>query len=152
MRIIGVVGQGECGGKLARLAREVGWLIAQSGAVLVCGGLGGVMEAAARGAKEAGGLTLGILPGDTRTQANPHIDLAIPTGMGEGRNFLVVRAAEALIAIGGGHGTLSEIALALKTGKRVIGLATPWRGVPGVVEANTAEEAVALALAAREAS
>jgi hypothetical protein len=146
MRIIGVIGTSECGAELCGLAREVGRLIAQRGAALVCGGLGGVMEAAARGAKEAGGLTLGILPGDERREANAYIDLAIPTGMGEGRNFLVVRSAEALIAIGGGHGTLSEIALALKTGKRVIGLKTPWEDVPGVITAQTPEEAVEKAL------
>ena len=92
--------------------------------MLVCGGLGGVMEAACRGARERGGITLGILPGLDRAAANPHVSVALPTGLGEARNALVVRAADALIAVGGGYGTLSEIALALKAGKRVIGLGT----------------------------
>jgi uncharacterized protein (TIGR00725 family) len=147
MRIIGVIGAGECDASTYEVARQLGRLIARSGAALVCGGLFGVMEAASRGAKEAGGLTLALLPGDERRAANAYIDLAVPTGMGEGRNFLVVRAAEALIAVGGGYGTLSEIALGLKTGKRVIGLETPWKDVPGVVPAASPEEALNLALA-----
>ena len=142
MRIVGVIGAGECDAALYELAREGGRRIAQAGAALVCGGLSGVMEAVARGAKEAGGFTLGLLPGDERRTANAYIDLAIPTGMGEGRNFLIVRAAESLIAIGGGHGTLSEIALGLKTGKRVVGLACPWEDIPGVIKAGSPEEAV----------
>jgi uncharacterized protein (TIGR00725 family) len=92
--------------------------------VLVCGGLFGAMEAVCRGAKEAGAVTVGILPGDDRSAANEFVDVAIPTGMGEARNALVVQAADALIAIGRGYGTLSEIALALKAGKRVVGLGT----------------------------
>ncbi len=146
MQIVGVIGAGECEAELEAAAREVGRLIAQRGVALVCGGLAGVMEAAARGAKEAGGVTLGLLPKDDRGDANPYIDLAVPTGMGEGRNFLIIRAAEALIAIGGGYGTLSEIALALKTGKRVVGLKTTWQGIPGVIEAASPEEAVEKAL------
>jgi len=146
MRIIGVIGAGSCEAGLYEAARQAGRLVAEAGCALVCGGLFGVMEAAARGAKEAGGLTLGLLPGDDRGSANPYIDLIVPTGMGEGRNFLVVRAAEALIAIGGGHGTLSEIALGLKTGKLVVGLATPWASVPGVLKAGSPEEAVQKAL------
>jgi uncharacterized protein (TIGR00725 family) len=100
----------------------VGRELAGRGAVLVCGGLGGVMEAACRGAKEAGGTTVGILPGADRAAANEFVDIAIPTGLGEARNALVVRAADALIAVGGGYGTLAEIALALKAGKRVVTL------------------------------
>jgi uncharacterized protein (TIGR00725 family) len=146
MRLIAVIGAGECGPELYQLAREVGALVAEAGAALVCGGLSGVMEGAARGAREAGGVTLGLLPGDDRGSANPYIDLAVPTGMGEGRNFLVVRAAEAAIAIGGGHGTLSEIALALKTGKRVVGLKTDWEKIPGVIKAESPSEAVRKAL------
>jgi uncharacterized protein (TIGR00725 family) len=108
--------------------------------VLVCGGLGGVMQAACRGAKEAGGTTVGILPGHDRGEANEFVDVAIPTGLGEARNALVVRAADALIAVGGGYGTLSEIALALKAGKRVAGLGT-WE-IDGVERLATPEAAV----------
>jgi uncharacterized protein (TIGR00725 family) len=125
-------------------AAEVGRLIAERGAVLVCGGRGGAMEAACRGAKEVGGLTVGILPGPDRSEANPFVDVVLPTGLGEARNALVVGAADVVIAIGGGYGTLSEIALALKAGKRVIGLGT-WE-IEGVVAAEGPEAAVAAAL------
>jgi uncharacterized protein (TIGR00725 family) len=125
-------------------AAEVGRLLAERGAVLVCGGLGGVMEAACRGAKEAGGLTVGILPGSDRAEANPFVDVVVPTGLGEARNALVVGAAEVVVAIGGGYGTLSEVALALKAGKRVIGLGT-WE-IEGVTAAEGPEAAVAAAL------
>jgi uncharacterized protein (TIGR00725 family) len=113
--------------------------------VLVCGGLGGVMEAACRGAKDGGGTTVGILPGTDRGEANEFVDVAIPTGLGEARNALVVRAADALIAVGGGYGTLSEIALALKAGKRVVGLGS-W-GIEGVERVDTPEAAVEAVLA-----
>jgi uncharacterized protein (TIGR00725 family) len=112
--------------------------------VVVCGGLGGVMEAACRGAKEAGGQTVGILPGSDRAAANEFVDVAIPTGLGEARNALVVRAADALIAVGGGYGTLSEIALALKAGKRVVGVDS-WE-IDGVVAMADPVAAVATAL------
>jgi uncharacterized protein (TIGR00725 family) len=125
-------------------AAEVGRLLAERGATLVCGGRGGAMEAACRGAKEADGLTVGILPGADRSEANPFVDVVVPTGLGEARNALVVGAADAVIAIGGGYGTLSEIALALKAGKRVIGLGT-WE-IEGVVVAEGPEAAVAAAL------
>jgi uncharacterized protein (TIGR00725 family) len=108
--------------------------------VLVTGGLGGVMEAACMGAREAGGTTIGILPGSDRSAANPYVDIAIPTGLGEARNALVVRAADALIAIGGGYGTLSEIAFALKADKRVVGLVT-W-DIEGVEPVESPEAAV----------
>jgi uncharacterized protein (TIGR00725 family) len=125
-------------------AAEVGRLLAERGAVLVCGGRGGAMEAACRGAKEADGLTVGILPGSDRSEANPFVDVVLPTGLGEARNALVVGAADAVIAIGGGYGTLSEIALALKAGKRVIGLGT-WE-IEGVEAAEGPAAAVAVAL------
>ena len=125
-------------------AAEVGRLLAERGAVLVCGGLGGVMEGACRGAKEAGGLTVGILPGADRADANPFVDVVLPTGLGEARNALVVGAADVAIAIGRGYGTLSEVALALKAGKRVIGLGT-WE-IEGVVAAEDPEAAVVAAL------
>ena len=121
-------------------AEQVGRELASRGVVLVCGGLGGVMEAACRGAKEAGGTTVGILPGTDRSAANPFVDVAIATGLGEGRNALVVRAADAVIAIGGGYGTLSEIALALKAEKRVVGLGT-WE-IEGVEPAGSPVAAV----------
>ena len=120
--------------------------LAARGAVLVCGGLGGVMEAACRGAKDAGGRTVGILPGTDRAAANPFVDTAIPTGLGEARNALVVRAADGLIAVGGGYGTLSEIALALKAGKPVVGLDS-WE-IDGVRAVGDAPEAVEALLAA----
>ncbi|PYO41188.1 MAG: TIGR00725 family protein [Gemmatimonadetes bacterium] len=120
--LVAVVGGSACTAQEAEWATAVGRLIAERGAVLLCGGLGGVMEAAARGAKAAGGLTIGILPGDDPADANASIDVAIATGMGEMRNALIVRAAQALIAIGGGWGTLSEIALARRTNTPVVGL------------------------------
>jgi len=113
--------------------------------VLVCGGMGGGMEAACRGAKAEGGTTLGILPGDDRAAANPWVDVAVATGLGEARNALVVRAADAVIAVEGGYGTLSEIALALRAGVPVAGLGT-WE-IEGVVEASSPADAVARALA-----
>jgi uncharacterized protein (TIGR00725 family) len=135
---VAVAGPGE-GGDLAS-AELVGRELGSRGVVLVCGGLGGVMEAACRGARESGGRTVGILPGADRSEANPYVDVAIASGLGEARNALVVRAADALIAVGGGYGTLSEVALALKAGKRVVGLGT-W-DVEGVVAADSPEAAV----------
>jgi uncharacterized protein (TIGR00725 family) len=123
----------------------VGRELASRGVVLVCGGLGGVMEAACRGAKGGGGTTIGILPGTDRAAANPFVDFAFPTGLGEARNALVVRAADALIAVGGAYGTLSEIAFALKAGKPVAGLGT-W-DVDGVTVADSPEAAVESVLA-----
>ena len=126
------------------MAEEVGRLLARRGAVVVCGGLGGVMEAACRGASRAGGTTVGVLPGLDRGAANPFVSVAVATGLGEVRNALVVRAADALIAVGGVYGTLSEIALALKAGKPVIGLGT-WE-IDGVERVEGPEAAVNLAL------
>ncbi len=123
----------------------MGRLLAERGAMVVCGGLGGTMEAACRGARAAGGTTLGLLPGLDRSAANEFVSVAVPTGLGEARNGLVVRAADAVIALGGGYGTLSEIALALKAGKRVVGLET-WE-IEGVLAVEDAEAAVAAALA-----
>jgi len=121
---VGVVGGGEAGADALDAAQEVGRHLAQRGAVVLCGGLGGVMEAACRGAKMEGGTTVGILPSDNRHHANEYVDVAIATGMGEARNALVVRAADVLIAIDGEFGTLSEIALALRTGTPVVGIDT----------------------------
>jgi len=148
---VAVSGGGQADAAACRLAEEVGRELARRGAVVVTGGLGGVMEAACRGAKDAGGTTVGILPSDDRTDANPWVDVAVPTGLGEGRNVLVVRAADAVIAVAGGFGTLSEMALALRLGKPVIGLGT-WelaregRPVPAVVVAADAAEAAGLAV------
>lgn len=127
---MGVVGAGVAGEEMRATAEEVGRRLAEAGAAVVCGGLGGVMEAACRGAKSAGGLTIGILPGRRRQDANPWVDVAIPTGMGETRNALVVLSADAVVAVGGEHGTLSELAFALKLGRPVVGLRT-WRLVRG---------------------
>jgi len=140
---IGIVGSGDRGKRHDRLAEEVGALLARRGAVLVCGGLSGIMEAACRGSHSAGGETIGILPGSDKKDANPYIGYAIPTGMGVARNVLVVRASDAIIALPGGPGTMSEIALALNIGKPVIDLGN-W-DTQGTIEAGTAEEAVSLA-------
>jgi uncharacterized protein (TIGR00725 family) len=141
---IAVVGAAEAGDEQTWLAEEVGAALAEAGAVTVTGGLGGVMEAASRGAKSRRGQTLGVLPGDDRLAANGWVDIAVATGMGELRNGLVVRGSDAVIAVGGGHGTLSEIALALKMGKPVIGLGG-W-DIEGMVQASDARDAVARAI------
>jgi uncharacterized protein (TIGR00725 family) len=127
-------------------AHKVGRLLGEQGAILVCGGLGGVMEAAARGAKEAGGMTVGILPGSDRADANRWIDVPIATGLGYARNSLVALNADAIIAVDGEYGTLSEIAYGIIYGKTVIGLGT-WT-IKGVFPARTPEEAVELAMKA----
>jgi uncharacterized protein (TIGR00725 family) len=143
--VVAVCGAGACGPELAARAEEVGRRIAEAGAVLVCGGLGGVMEAAARGAARAGGLTVGILPGDDAGEANPWIQLAVVTEMGHARNAIIVRTADAVVAVGGEYGTLSEIALALKMGKPVVSLSS-WEVSPQVSKAADPEQAVRIAL------
>jgi len=142
-RYVGVIGQGECDETLARLAEQVGRSIAEAGAALVCGGMGGVMEAACRGAKAAGGLTIGILPGQDRAEANEWVDIAIATGVNEARNLAIIRTSDVLIAVGGSYGTLSEIGFALKAGKRVVGLQT-W-DIECIEPADSPASAVALA-------
>lgn len=147
-----MVGAGRAGDGLLWLAEETGRELARRGAVLVCGGLGGVMDAACRGASEAGGTTVAILPGDDRRDANPYAQIVLTTGLGEARNVLIVRSADAVIAIGGEFGTLSEIAFALKVGTPVIALDS-WDlekagAPPGVLaRASSPAEAVDLALA-----
>jgi uncharacterized protein (TIGR00725 family) len=143
-RYVAVVGPGDAGPSELAAAEELGALLAEAGAVVVCGGLGGVMEAVCRGAKSRRGVTVGLLPGEDRAAANGWVDVAIATGMGELRNGLIVRASDAVVAIGGGEGTLSEIAFALRTGRRVIGIGTFEVG--GVVQVASAAEAAALAL------
>jgi len=138
--IIAVIGGRKVEKALLKEAEEVGRLIAQGGGVLVCGGLNGVMEAASRGAKSGGGFTVGILPQDHKRAANEFIDLPIATGLGIGRNVIIARAADAVIAVGGEYGTLSEIAFALQMEKPVIGVRT-W-DIKGVIPAKNAEDAV----------
>jgi len=149
--IIAVIGGADCTPAEAAAAETVGRLLAEAGAVLVCGGRGGVMAAACRGAKSAGGLTIGILPGVDARDANPWVDVPIVTGLGEARNTIVVRSADAVIAVGGAYGTLSEIAFTLRWDKPLVGLGT-WElargGAPdgSIIRAETPEEAVAMAL------
>jgi uncharacterized protein (TIGR00725 family) len=141
-----VVGPGEASEVECTVAEQVGRLLAQRGATLICGGLGGVMEAACRGATGAGGIAVGILPDSERSAANPYLTVAIATGLGEARNAIVARSADVLIAVGGEYGTLSEVALALKSGRRVIGLDT-WE-IEGVEPVSGPDEAVQAALGA----
>ena len=150
---IGVVGEGVCSARVARDAAEVGAAVARAGAVLFCGGLRGVMEAASRGAAEAGGVVVGVLPGFRRGDANRWVTIPIVSGLDQARNVVLVRSCDALVAVGGMYGTLSEIALALKHGIPVVGLRS-WRlrqpegrRVPLIVAA-TPEAAVARALRA----
>jgi len=149
--LVAVIGSARCTEHQAELAERVGTLIAERGLVLVCGGRGGVMEAACRGAKAAGGTTVGILPGSDAEEGNSYLTIAIPTGLGDARNVLVARAGQAVIAIGGAYGTLSEIALALEAGRRVVGLGT-WEARDhsenelGILSSKDPEEAVELAL------
>lgn len=146
---IGVIGAGEAGDAEYTVAEHVGEEIAKAGHILVCGGLGGVMEAAAKGARSQGGLTVGILPGMTKEEANEYIDVRVVTAMNHARNAIIARTADILIAVGGGAGTLSEIALALKIGKPVVVI----RDVPphfsiegkGVYLVQSPKEAVELA-------
>jgi len=140
---IGVIGAGTCPASTYDIAKDLGFEIGKRGWTLVCGGLQGVMEGAARGCSEAGGMVLGILPGLDKRSANPYITVPIPTGLGDGRNLLVVRASDILVAVEGGYGTLSEIALALKAGKPVIGLKT-WKEIPGIQYADDYLEAIQL--------
>jgi uncharacterized protein (TIGR00725 family) len=148
---IAIAGAGDAAPWELAAAEEAGAAVAAAGCGLVCGGLGGVMEAACRGARSRGGLTVGLLPGVDREAANGWVVVALPTGLGEARNALVVRAADAVVAIGGGWGTLSEIALALKAGVPVVGVGT-WEPalsgavVEGVVAVDGPREAVEEAL------
>jgi uncharacterized protein (TIGR00725 family) len=153
-KIIGVIGSSKADPDVLRLAEEVGEAIAKSGAAVVCGGLSGVMEAVCRGARRCGGLTIGIIPSDQKSDANQYVQIPIVTGMGVGRNVMLVKTADVLIAVGGEFGTLSEIAHALNLGKTVIGLRT-WklekahtRPIPNLVEVEDPKKAVDLALKA----
>ena len=141
---IGVIGAGACGSEIRALAETIGREVAKRGDLLLCGGLGGVMEAAAYGAKQEGGITLGVLPGILRNEANPWIDIAVLSGMGQARNALIAQSSDALIAVNGEYGTLSEIALGLKMGKPVVVLESRWE-IEGVHRVESPEEAVELA-------
>ncbi len=149
-KVIAVIGGRRADRSLLEEAEKVGRLIAERGALLVCGGLGGIMEAASRGAKSAGGLTIGVLPHDHKRRANEYVDVPLATGLGIGRNVIIARTADAAIAIGGEYGTLSEIAFTLQMEKPVIGIRS-WE-VKGVIPAAGAEEAVFKAFQALERS
>jgi len=138
--LIAVIGGHSCNKKTARVAEELGKQIAELGAILVCGGLSGVMEAAAKGAKKAGGITVGILPTDDKKDANPYIDIPIATGLGYTRNTLVTTAADIVIALSGKYGTLSEIGFALNAKKPVLGIGA-W-DVKGLIRARAPEDAI----------
>jgi uncharacterized protein (TIGR00725 family) len=143
---VAVVGDGEASPAVEAEAETVGRLLAERGAVVVCGGLGGVMAAACRGAKEGGGITVGILPGGDRSEASRWVDVAVATGMGEARNAVIVRTTDVVLALAGGYGTLSEIALALRMGRPVVSLGS-W-DVEGVRAAEDPLDAVDKALSA----
>jgi uncharacterized protein (TIGR00725 family) len=140
---VAVIGGGEADPEMTALAYEVGRELARKGAVVVCGGLGGVMEAAARGVQEAGGVSIGILPGPDRRFANPYLTYTIPTYLGHARNMLIAHSATAVIAIGGSYGTISEAAIALKLGKPVVALQNSW-SLPNLKIARTPGEAVSM--------
>ncbi len=150
--VIAVIGDSACSAEETKLAESAGELLAQQGVTVICGGLTGVMEAVCRGVKSKGGLTIGILPGGDASLANPWVDIPVVTGLGEARNVVVVKSAQAVIAIGGSYGTLSEIAYALKSGIPVIGLNT-WslsrkgREDDSIIRVQSATEAVAKAIA-----
>jgi len=152
-RQIAVVGKGEPDDELAPLAEEVGRRLAEAGALVVCGGRGGVMEAAARGAREAGGEVIGVLPGEDPGAANPHVTHVVATGIGHARNLAVVASADAVVAIGGEWGTLAEMAFARRLERPVVALRGwrvsgpgPMEGGPGIAIAFDAAEAAELAL------
>lgn len=151
--VIAVIGAAQCSAAEEVQAAYVGRLLAERGAILICGGRTGVMEAACGGAKAGGGLTIGVLPGHDRAEANPYVDVAIVTGMGEARNAIVINSADAVIAIGGGYGTLAELAFAFRRSIPVVGLGT-WQiahpdGKPAPVQvAGSAEGAVEAVMAA----
>lgn len=139
--IIGVIGAANASSSGLTNAYQVGRLIAEKGAILICGGLGGVMESASRGCAEAGGDVLGILPGSSSNSANPYVTLPIVTDMGHARNIIIAQTASALIAIEGEYGTLSEIAISLKLGKPVVQLGS-WSQISTTCQAGTPEQAV----------
>jgi len=139
--MIAVIGAGECSNEIYQLSRELGKLLGENGFTVICGGLGGVMEGVCSGVKEVGGNTVGILPGTNPNEANPYIDYPVITGMGIGRNIIIIRSASAVIAVDGKYGTLSEIAYALQLGKPVIALNT-WDVSEDIIKVKTPKEAL----------
>ncbi len=149
-KIIGLIGGGECSPEIEEAARAVGRGIAEMGGILICGGLGGVMEAGARGAKEAGGMTIGVIPGTNPNDANQYIDIPIVTSVGYARNIIIVNSSDSVIAVDGKFGTLSEIAFCLQFGVPIISIFS-WEIDPSIITASTPEKAVELAFSvARE--
>jgi len=142
---IGVIGAGSCDEKVSKMAEAVGTRIAKKNATLICGGLGGVMEAASKGCKAAGGQTIGILPRKQKEDANQYIDYIVVTAMGHARNAIIAQSSDALIAVDGEYGTLSEIALSLKMGKPVVTLGSKW-DLEGTWVAASPEDAVEIAM------
>jgi uncharacterized protein (TIGR00725 family) len=140
-KLIGVIGAGECSAEIYNQAYELGQLLGESGYSVICGGLGGVMEAVCKGVKKTLGTTIGVLPGNETNEANQYVDFPIATGMGIARNIIIIRTAAAVIAINGKYGTLSELAYALQLNKPVIGLNT-WDVATDVVKVKTPEEAI----------
>ena len=138
--IVGIIGGSSCDRKIGELAEKIGSEIAKKNHILICGGMGGVMEAACRGAKKSGGLTIGILPGKMKEEANKYVDIPILTAMSHARNAIIVRSADIVISVGGRYGTLSEIGLAKAIGKKVIGIKT-W-DIPGIIRADSVEEII----------
>lgn len=154
---IAIIGGSVCSAREADWAHEVGRQLAQAGALIICGGRGGIMQAASRGASSAGGLVVGILPGESAAEANPFVSIPIVTGLGEARNVIIIRSAQAVIAIGGEYGTLSEIAFALRFGVPVVSLGS-WQltlpdGRPAPLHlAASPEAAVQMALELAQAA
>lgn len=148
-RLIGVIGSASPSSRGYDLAFEVGQRVAHAGYALICGGLGGVMEAASRGCSESGGTVIGLLPGGEAASGNPYLTYALPTNLGHARNILIAHAASGLIAIEGEYGTLSEVAVALKLGRPVVGLESPWQ-VPGLQRADHPEQALLMLLSCLE--
>lgn len=145
-RIIAVIGAADCSAETVQLAESVGELLAKAGCIVVTGGLGGVMRGASRGAQSAGGLVVGILPGNRIQEANGYVDVPIATGVGDARNAMIANTAEAFVAVSGSFGTLSEMAYALKRKKRVVSLGGP--AVEGdVILVDTPQDAVRQVLA-----
>ena len=143
--VIAVIGAGKCSKKLQDMAADVGRYIAENGGVIVCGGLGGIMEGAARGAKEAGGATIGIIPTDNKADANEFIDYVIVTGLGQARNILVVNTADAIVALPGKYGTLTEMAFALNAGKPIVSVSA-WNLGDEIRQVEDPIEAARIAL------
>jgi uncharacterized protein (TIGR00725 family) len=139
--IIAVIGAGSCDEDTYRMAEQAGMLLAKNGFTIICGGLGGVMEAVCKGARSEGGRTIGVLPGDNIRDANPYVSIPVATGMGIGRNIIIIRTAVAVLAIDGQYGTLSEIAFALQLKKPVVGLQS-WNVSPDIIQAPNIEQAV----------